>query len=216
MRAVRYIIFDLDGTLVDSSDGIVESVNYSLEMMNLPCESPERIMQYIGYPLSKMYADFTDADPQELYRHFQTKAADTVVSSSAALAGADQVVRQLKEAGFKLAIGTTKIRSHVDRIVSRFGWDDLFDTWVGGDEVKQVKPAPDAFRLALERLKADAAEAVVVGDTINDIRAAQAVPMKVIGVKSPYGGSDEVRALDPDFFMETISELPSLIENSLT
>ena len=89
---VKNLIFDLDGTLIDSSDGVVQAVNYSLRQMGEAEQPADVIKKYIGYPLSTMYPDFTDAPMRELYAHFQVKAAETVVSSTIVLPGVEEMV----------------------------------------------------------------------------------------------------------------------------
>ncbi len=209
---IKNIIFDLDGTLIDSSDGVVEAVNYSLEKMGQPIQPPEKIKAFIGYPLSQMYPVFTDAPVKELYHHFQVKASETVVSSTTILDEVPQVLDRLLQGGYKLAIATTKIKKHVDGIVDMFQWQDMFSAIVGGDEVKRVKPAPDAFQLALKRLNASPEESLVVGDTINDVYAAKAVPLKVAGIVSPYGGKDKLIESKPDFLLDSFNEILTLLK----
>ncbi|MFH1687248.1 MAG: HAD-IA family hydrolase [bacterium] len=213
MKKIRAIIFDLDGTLIDSSDGVVEAVNYSLTKMGRPVQPAERIKAYIGFPLAVMYPDFTDAPLDELYEHFRVKAAETVVLSTVALPGADDALRTLYRRGFRLAVASTKIRPHIDGVVQKFSWSGLLGAWSGGDEVANVKPAPDIFHLTLDRLGIVASEAVVVGDTINDVQAAQAVPMKVVAVRSPYGSHDDLRASRPDYVLNSVAELPELMKS---
>lgn len=213
MKKIRYLIFDLDGTLIDSSEGIVDAVNYSLRMMAQPEQPPERIKKYIGYPLSKMYADFTDVPSAELYRHFRVRADRSVVDSSERLPGVEATLQQLHQLGYKMAIATTKVRQNLDGIIKMFSWDKLFDVTLGGDEVPRIKPEPDIFRMALEQLGAGPDEALVIGDTINDVLAAQAVPMPVVAVKSPYESPAKVLALAPDHFLDSITELPNWIKN---
>ena len=169
MITATAIIFDLDGTLIDSSEGVVESVNYSLRKMGEEELPPEVIKPFIGYPLSSMYPHFTKAPIDQLYRHFQEKAAETIVASTYPLDGAESVLRDLNSRGLRLAIGTTKVKRHVEGVLEKLGWVNYFDTVVGGDEVDRVKPAPDAFLLALERMNTDAQSTVVVGDTVNDV-----------------------------------------------
>ena len=79
-------------------------------------------------------------------------------------------------------------------------------------EVPSVKPDPAAFRKALDEMAGEPTETAVVGDTINDILAAQAVPLSVIAVASPYGGQTEVAAAGPDYFIDSIADLPGLLE----
>lgn len=211
MKDIKYVIFDLDGTLIDSSDGVVEAVNYSLACMGEPTQRPEDIKPFIGYPLSEMYPHFTDAPVAELHRHFQVKAAETVVASTVKLPGVQEALESLVGAGFKLAIASTKIRPHIEGIIDMFGWQSVFGAFAGGNEVRKVKPDPEILLLTIARLQASPGQSVVVGDTINDILAAKAVPVKSIGVASPYGGHEKVVAAGPDHFAASISEVVELV-----
>lgn len=215
MASFKYLLFDLDGTLIDSSDGVVEAVNYSLEQMGQPPRRPEEIKPYIGYPLSRMYPDFTDAPVKELYRHFQVKAASSVVSSTTILNGADKVLKSLKRLDYRMAIATTKIKMHTEGIIRKFGWEKYFDAAVGGDEVDKVKPAPDVFELALLRLAGKPEETLVVGDTVNDVFAAQEMKISVAVIASPYGRHQEVRDSRPDYFFESLNDILSLLDPEL-
>ncbi len=212
MTNKKNLIFDLDGTLIDSSNGVVEAVNYSLRRMGQPEQKPEVIKAFIGYPLEEMYPHFTDVPPKELYTHFRVKAAETVVASTEILPGVAQTLRRLDDRGFRMAIATTKIRANVNGILEKLGWQKLFCATTAGDEVNRVKPDSSILRLTLERLKAKPSETIVVGDTINDILAARAVPMKVVAVASPFGGQEKVIAASPDFFIESIIELLDLLD----
>ncbi|MCX6833911.1 MAG: HAD family hydrolase [candidate division Zixibacteria bacterium] len=212
MKQFSYLVFDLDGTLIDSSVGVVDAVNYSLKMMNQPEQPPERIARFIGFPLSHMYREFTQASVEQLRRHFHSRAAEVMVASAVVLDGVPETLEQLHRVGYKMAIATTKIRRHVEGIVEKNGWGRFFDALVASDEVVNVKPAPDALRLAVERLGATPQRAIVVGDTINDVHAAHAVPMKVIAVESPYGGLVELKGSQPDYLIRELSELPQLLD----
>lgn len=210
MKAIENIIFDLDGTLIDSSDGVVTAINYSFEKVGLPAQDADALKGYIGYPLPEMYRQYTDIPYDELLRYFQVKAAETVVSSTTVLPHVEDIVSCLQNRGYRLAVASTKIRPHIDGIVERFGWQSMFAALSGGDEVERVKPDPEILNLTLQRLQADRSRTVLIGDTINDVKAAQAVPMKVVAVASPYGGRDVVQASGPDFFIDSIEELLSL------
>jgi HAD superfamily hydrolase (TIGR01549 family) len=212
LKTVDCLVFDLDGTLIDSSEGVVDAVNYSLRMMDCPEQPPERIKRYIGFPLSQMYPDFTDAPVPELYRHFQVRAAETVVSSTVALDRVPEALSLLRKQGFRMAIASTKVRRHIEGIVARLEWAGYFDALVGGDDVTRVKPAPDAFNRALHLLEASPKRAIAIGDTINDIEAARAVPMPVVGVTSPYRERTELEQACPDYLITSLSDLPSLLQ----
>ena len=211
MNRINCLIFDLDGTLIDSSKGVVDAVNYALAELNQPPQSAEAIKPFIGYSLDVMFPHFTDRPLKELRRLFQVRAAATMVRSTVALDGVAEVLHRLRDRGYRLAIASTKIRIHIDGILTHLGWSELFQAVTGGDEVGSVKPAPEAFELTLERLGRDPAASLAVGDTENDILAAHAVPMQAVGVMSPYGGRERLLRAEPDYVIETVSQLPHLL-----
>ena len=210
--SIHNLIFDLDGTLIDSSPGVVEAVNYALVRNGLPEETKERISSYIGYPLEKMFADFTDTPYEPLHREFQLKARESMVRLTVALDGADEVLARLYGDGYRLAVATTKIQRHLTGIIEKLNWTEYFSATAGSDDVKQVKPSPDVLHLVLDRLGAAVEETVFIGDTENDVLAAKAVPMQSIAVASPYGRTGEVLVAGPDYFIESLKDLPELIK----
>ena len=214
MRSSRFLVFDLDGTLIDSSAGVIEAVNYSLRMTRHPEREGAEISRWIGFPLEKMYANFGAGPFNELYHHFQRRASESVVKSSQPLEGAEATLRLLHERGWRMAIATTKVHRHVEAIIEKFGWHDMFPVMVGGDDVSRVKPDPEAFRLAMSRLGAKPENTLVIGDTTNDVLAAQAIPVPVVAVVSPYGGHESLLASRPDYVIDTISELPFLLNRN--
>ncbi len=212
MTGIKNVILDLDGTLIDSSEGVVDAVNYSLRMMGEPEQSPASIMPFIGFSLEEMYPHFSQAPYADLRRHFQVRAAQTVVSTTRKLPGADEVVKELHDRGYVLAVASTKIRRHIDGIIGKCGWSEMFSAYAGGDEVQRVKPSPEILTLTLSRIEAKSLETVMIGDTINDVRAAQAVSMPVIAINSPYGGRESLLASQPDYFVETIEEVLAILK----
>jgi 2-phosphoglycolate phosphatase len=205
------LIFDLDGTLVDSSDGVVEAVNYALRQVGARVRTPEEIKRYIGYPLSDMFRDFTPEPYPKLHRLFRDKADLVLPGSTVALPGVSETLAGLADEGFRIAIASTKARRHIEDITEALGWRQHISVIVGGDEVTRVKPDPEAFRMALERMGAPPDLALAIGDTENDVIAARAIPMQVVGVNSPYGSPDSLANSKPDYVIESVSELPDLL-----
>lgn len=208
---VRNIIFDLDGTLIDSSEGVVEAANYALVKLGQKPRSPEEIKKYIGYPLEEMFSSFCSAPLDRLAEAFQEKGRGTIMASTRPMPGAEEVIKAFWSAGFSLAIATTKYVVHTEGIIRKLGWDRYFSVLASGDEVARVKPAPDLIELALARLHAAKETSVVVGDTVNDIWAARAAGLKVISVVSPFGNHDLTR-YHPDLMLESLDELKDLFQ----
>ncbi len=211
MKDVHNLVFDLDGTLIDSSEGIVQCVNYSLRTLKQAEQHPDNIKRYIGYQLREMYAEFTDAPLDELAALFREKALEVMVPSAIALPGAAVVLGQLHRSGYKMAVASTKIREHIEGIIAKFGWQDHFVTTVGGDEIPNQKPAPDAFVEAVRRMGGKPDESMAIGDTTNDVLAAKAVPMRVCAITSPFEQRSKVEAVGPDLWIEHLAELPGLL-----
>ena len=209
----KTIIFDLDGTLIDSADGIVEAFNYAMTQNGLPSQPRDEIVKHIGFSLDHMFGMFTDGNFDSLKNDFTLKARHTVVDSSNPLNGANETVVSLFESGYNLGIATTKWRRNIDSILNKLGWNEYFCEVIGGDEVTKIKPDPEMFSSLMALMKADPANTVIVGDTINDILPAKELSVRNVAVKSPYGDSKDVMNLNPDFFIEEIAHLPQTINN---
>ena len=206
------LIFDLDGTLIDSSAGVIESVNYALEKTSQPPQPPERIKRFIGCPLDQMFADFTDYPYEELLMHFRQRAQTAVVQAAKPLPGGNKTLRMLHQDGHTMGIATTKARSQLDGIVKVLGWSGLFTAVSGGDEVTNVKPAPDIFLLTLKRMGIPGGRTIVIGDTSNDVLGARASGLKVIAIPSDCGDPVSLSASNPDHLIEQFDRLPDLLE----
>ena len=141
----KTIIFDLDGTLIDSADGIVEAFNYAMTQNGLPSQPRTEIVRHIGFSLDHMFGMFTDGNFASLKNDFTLKARHTVVDSSNPLNGASKTVVSLFESGYKLGIATTKRRRNIDGILNKLGWNEYFSEVIGGDEVTKIKPDPEKF-----------------------------------------------------------------------
>lgn len=212
MKRIRNVIFDLDGTLIDSSDGVVAAFHHAFRRAGLPLPPPEQIKPFIGYPLEVAFAHFTDCPPALLRQYFREAGSDTIVAATEPLPGAREALEEIRSRGFRTAIATTKILANIDGILDKLGWRHLFDTYAGGNEVSRVKPDPEQFRLVLQRLDAAPEHAIVIGDTINDVLAAKAIPMPVIVVASPFEPREKVISTHPDFSVESITGVPGILD----
>jgi len=212
---IKNLIFDLDGTLIDSSEGVVEATNYALEQMGEPVRPTDEIVKFIGYPLDKMFAAFSNKSYDEFWKFFQIRAREAVVGRTIPLDGSDKVLNELFQRGYRLGIGTTKIRIHIEKIMAKFDWENLIIAYAGADDVSRVKPDPEVFNMVLSLMKAEPNETIVVGDTENDVFAARSAGLAVVGVKSNFGSSEALVKSNPDLIINNLGELLTILKGAV-
>lgn len=202
------LLFDLDGTLIDSSEGVVDCFYYARDRIGVPRPPPEAIKATIGYPLDEAFARFTDHDPRQCYDLFQARAREVLVGSAFLLEGVLEILEYLHAQGYILGVATTKRSEHVVGILGRLGALRLFSAWSGSDEVRRVKPDPEVLHLTLRKLGRSADRSVYVGDTSLDIRAARSAGLSAIAVLGGTGSREELEGAD--VIIERFADLKGL------
>jgi pyrophosphatase PpaX len=209
---VRYpvLLFDLDGTVIDTGAIILASMRHAAETVVGGEYSDEQLMAAVGGP--GLEAQMQALDPERVdelvrvYRAHNEPLHDTI----AVCEGMDVVLDELKDRGHRLGIVTAKRRATVGLAFARIPIEHLFDTVVGGDETKEHKPHPAPLRLALERMGARAEDAAYVGDSPFDMQAAKAAGLYAIGVA--WGGIHTADKLgDADVVIHHAQELHELV-----
>jgi phosphoglycolate phosphatase len=195
---MKAVIFDFDFTLADSSEPVVECVNYGLRGLGLAEASGKAIKRTIGLHLS----DTLVALAGEEQRHnaprflelFGERADDVMAENTRIFPGVSEALENLKGQGYRLSIVSTKYRYRIEEILERNRLLRHFDNIVGGEDVKNHKPAPDSLLMALDRLKVSRDEVVYVGDSITDAKTAQAADVGFLAVLS---GTTLAHEFDP-------------------
>ena len=200
------VLFDLDGTVVDSGGIILASMRHATRTVLGRDIADEALMAAVGGPgLEHQMRSFGPEHVEELIRVYR-EHNEPLHDELRSFLGMDDVLVALKEQGRKLGIVSAKRRRTVELAFANVEIGHLFDVVVGGDEHENQKPAPDLLLLALDRLEATRAEAAYVGDSPFDMQAARAAGMRAIGVT--WGGIHERSALtDADDIVDTPEEL---------
>lgn len=177
------VIFDLDGTLLDTYELIRESFIHVFEkhMPNYPY-TEEEIQSFFGPVLEDSFATLTNDQNEifemvETYRHFNIENHDIYLKT---FQGAKEVIERLKEEGYQLAIYSNKRRDAIFRGLDLVGLTSNFEFVVSSDDVKNVKPHPEGVTKVLEFFQNK--NAIMVGDTTYDIKAAKAAGILAMGV----------------------------------
>ena len=206
------VLFDLDGTVIDSGAIILASMRHAAKEV-LGTEVPdEDLMAAVGGPglEAQMHALAPDRIDElvSVYRAHNEPLHEELVCC----AGMEDVLVRLKDEGRRLGIVTAKRRQTVELAFARLPIEHLFDTVVGGDETERHKPDPAPLLLALERLGAKPDEAAYVGDAPFDVKAAKAAGLYSVAVT--WGGihaRERLEAEEPDAFVDTAEDLVGVL-----
>jgi pyrophosphatase PpaX len=202
------ILFDLDGTVVDSGAIILASMRHATREVLGRDYSDEELLQAVGGP--GLEAQMSALAPEHVERLVDVYRAhnEPLHEGLEACPGMERVLVRLHEEGRRLGIVTAKRRTTVELAFDRVPLGHLFETIVGGDETERHKPDPQPLLLAAERLGADPGDTAYVGDSPFDVRAAKAAGM--FGVAVTWGRiHDRTRlaAEQPDAIVDTAEEL---------
>jgi phosphoglycolate phosphatase len=208
----RAVLFDLDGTLADSYDGITASTNHVRAANGLPALPAGEIKKHVGRGLAKLLADLVPgthtARNIALYREHHV----TVMRQHTRLMpGARQAVEALKRSGRRLAVCSNKNVVFTRALLESLGLAPFFDVVLGPEDVPQPKPAPDMLLTALRLLGVSADEALYVGDMDIDVQTGRAAGVAVWVV--PTGSADRatLEAARPDRILTGLDELAQAV-----
>ena len=208
----RAVVFDLDGTLLDSYAAIHESLSLVLEAFGRPPVSPDETRRMVGHGLEVLVARAVGAEHVaagvKIFRDHYEKVGP---ESSTLLPGADAVTRRLREAGIPLAIASNKPARFSRQILEALGLLSRFAFVAGPDDGFPPKPAPHMVLMALATMGAKAAESVYVGDMPVDVATARAAGIPVVAIPSGSATEEELRAVSPDLLIRNLNELPGVL-----
>jgi len=206
------VLFDLDGTVVDSSAIILASMRHATREVLGREYGDDELMRAVGGPgLEAQMAAFAPDRVEELVRVYRAHN-EPLHDELEACDGMLDVLERLHEEGRRLGIVTAKRRSTVELAFDRVPLAHLFETVVGGDETARHKPDPQPLLLAAERLRADPAEAAYVGDSPFDMRAAKAAGMHAVGVTwGRIHDRTKLEAEEPDAIVDDAEELLAVL-----
>ncbi|MBQ6575044.1 MAG: HAD hydrolase-like protein [Lachnospiraceae bacterium] len=190
MRNCELVIFDLDGTLLDTSEGIKKSVGYVIDSLNLPKITDDVLRTFIGPPMQRSFErvfGMNSDDAMKAADMFRDRYKDGDVLLARPYDGIFETIEELERAGIKTAVATYKRQDYADIILEHFGFDRAVDAICGSDfEGKLSKK--DIIKNAIDVLGvSDISRAVMVGDSDNDAQGAAELGIAFIGVTYGFG-----------------------------
>jgi len=211
MKPVRLIIFDLDGTLVNTLEDITHSVNFTLGRLGRPLLHLDTVRQYVGdgmeMLLTRALGEHTDLleEAKGIYTVHQSR---NLVVSSRLYPGVQETLEYFR--GLPMAVVTNKTLDFSEPLLEQLGIRPYFGMIIGADAGLPLKPAPDAFLSIMKRLAVPREHTAVVGDGTTDIRAGKAAGITTCAVTYGFRSEEELRRAGPDHVIHAFAELKGL------
>lgn len=211
---IRHILFDLDGTLTDSREGITRCMAHALTVLGRPCQDPAALVRFIGVPLGTCFGTLLQtADEATILRAialYRERFVEQGMFENRVYAGVPGALAALAGRGLRLWIVTAKPRVFAEQIAAHFGLAahvrGVFGPPLDGERMDK----PGIIRDFLASSRLPPAETAMVGDRAEDVRGARQNGMRGVGVLWGYGTREELEAARPDLLLERPDELLAL------
>jgi phosphoglycolate phosphatase len=214
MITPRALVFDLDGTLIDSRGDIAAACNFALDVNGFAKLSTEEICRYIGdgaKTLCARAAKLPEADKRvdEITSAFVAYYTEHPIVHTKWMPGAQKMLDQL--APMPMSVCTNKARSTTDAVLTALGVRTRFSAIIAGGDIPEKKPAPGPIFAIAKLLGRQAEELVVIGDGDQDVLSGRRAGSRTIGVANGFCAHDRLAAAKPDVLVENLGEVAQII-----
>ena len=215
MNNFEYILFDLDGTITDSGEGITKSVQYALKSFGILVDDLKELNKFIGPPLKdsfKKYYNFDDEKAQLGLIKYREYFADKGIYENKLYDGIIEILGVLKKNNKKIILATSKPEVYAKQILQYFEVYNYFDFVAGADFEETRVNKGDVIKYALKEANiADLSKAIMIGDREHDVIGAKENNIKVIGVLYGYGDVIELTQARADYIAKDTNQLLDII-----
>lgn len=218
----KYLLFDLDGTLTDPKVGITTCVQYALRDLGIEEPDLDKLEPFIGPPLKDSFMEFYGMDGEQADRamkKYRERFSTTGLYENEIYPGIADMLRDLKNKGFQLAVASSKPTVFVEKILEHFDIRQYFQAVVGseldGSRVSKDQVVQEALRQLFGDRPIICQEVYMIGDRRFDMEGARAMNVESIGVTYGYGGMEELKEARADYIVESVEELHELLLREL-
>lgn len=207
--AYKNILFDLDGTLTDSSEGINKSVLYAYDRMGIKPPSNEELRTFIGPPLGDSFTrhGIAESDRDKCVAIFRERYNTIGKFENVPYPGMIELLERLKNAGFKLYVATSKPEKTAIEVLSHFDMVKYFDEIAGATMDRSREKKEDVIAYLLEKTGGNKDSVVMIGDSIYDVVGAKEFGIPCIGVSWGFGDLIEMKSAGAVAIVDTMDEL---------
>lgn len=215
---LKYIFFDLDGTLTESGPGIINSVKYALNKMGERVPEYDTLVKFIGPSLTESFTELCGFSEEktttaiEYYReYFSTKG----LFENSLYEGIAEMLKRVTDCGLTAVIATAKPEPFALRIADKYKLTEYIKRVCGSSMDERSMTKADVIRAALAAEGiTDLSQVVMVGDRLYDVQGAHECGLECVGVLYGYGSESELREAGADYIAETVEDLTAFLENS--
>ena len=208
--SLKAFIFDLDGTLLDSQKGIVQTLTTHLISKGHSINK-EDVSTLFGKPIEVVFKtlipSLTDEEIWNYVKEVREKYSKNHLEITQPFPKTKTVLENIKIKGYKLALASTKFRIFIIEALDHFNFTNYFDVIVSGYEVKNHKPAPDIIIEAAKQLGIKLSECVYIGDSISDIEAGRSAGTTTIAVLTGAASKEQMLTVNADFVIHSLDSL---------
>lgn len=210
----KAILFDLDGTLTESGEGITKCVQYALEKLGKPEADLKKLEVFIGPPLMEQFMKYAGLDEETARRaveYYRERYSTTGIFENRPYLGVEEMLQELKRKKYLLAVASSKPEYFVKQILDYFHLTEYFDEIVGSELNGSRTNKTEVIEETLRRLGLDKhrEQVIMVGDKEHDVLGARAAGLECVAVSYGYGTEEELTAAQP---LQTVSSTEEILD----
>ncbi len=210
----RDLLFDLDGTIMDSAEGITKSVQYSLRKFGIDEEDLSKLTPFVGPPLLDSYEEFYGMDEKQAMQavaYYRERYEKTGLFECSPYEGIASLLERLQKEGRRLIVASSKPEVFVRRILEHFDLARAFDAIIGPDPYDPSNQKSVLIKRALDALGLKACDVIMAGDSRYDIIGAKEAGCASIGVTYGYGTREELIENGADYLVDAPLEMKKIL-----
>ena len=221
IRKPAMVLIDVDGTLVDSVPDLAYCVNEMMRQLDMPTHSETRVREWVGNGVERLIhralSGQLDGEPDEAlyergYPIFLDLYAENTSKRSHLYPGVKEGLDYLRQGDYRLGCVTNKAARFTHRLLKDLGIFDIFEIVISGDTLPKKKPDPLPLQHAAEFLGVKPESALLIGDSVSDVKAARAAGFQIVCMSYGYNHGVNISTSNPDAVIDSMNELPGLLE----
>ncbi|MGD8546895.1 MAG: phosphoglycolate phosphatase [Thiohalophilus sp.] len=223
LRKPQMVLIDVDGTLVDSVPDLAYCVDEMMKRLDMPTHGEDKVREWVGNGVERLVRRALigqlDGEPDEVlfekaYPVFLDLYAENTSKRSKLYPGVKEGLAYLKQSGYRLGCVTNKAEQFTVPLLKDLGVYDDFEIVVSGDTLPKKKPDPLPLLHVAEFFGVNPEQALMIGDSVSDVTAARAAGFQIVCMSYGYNHGMDIRKADPDAVIDSMAELPELLNKA--